>query len=72
VHNLSGRLLQLKNERNLLQKDIATESGIPLRTYQCYEKGQSEPTASTLIALCRYFNVSADYLLGLSDEAEKQ
>ena len=66
--NLSERLLHIKAERKLLQKDIASHNDIALRTYQGYEKGEYDPSTATLIKLCRYFNVSADYLLGLSDE----
>jgi len=68
VTDLGLRLQHLKFERSLLQKDIAKDVGLPLRTYQCYEKAESHPTTLTIIKLCRYFNVSADYLLGLSDE----
>jgi len=68
MHNLPQRLIQLKTERNILQKDIAKDNSIALRTYQSYEKGESEPTTTTIIKLCNYFNVSADYLLGLSDD----
>ena len=69
--DLSERLIQLKTEKNLLQKNIAKDNSIALRTYQSYEKGESEPTTSTLIKLCNYFNVSADYLLGLSDDPNR-
>jgi len=62
------RLIQLKNERNLLQKDIAAALGLSLRTYQYYEKGQMEPTLSNIIKLSQFFHVSSDWLLGLSDD----
>ena len=65
--DLSNRLVQLKTERNLLQKDIAKGSGIPLRTYSYYEKGKIYPPSNTLVKLADYFNVSTDYLLGRSD-----
>ena len=65
--NFSERLIQLKTERKLLQKDIAKDTGIALRTYQYYECGEREPTLSTLITLADYFNVSLDYLVGRSD-----
>jgi len=64
----SERIIQLKKERNLLQKDIAKDIGLSLRAYQHYEYGEKEPTLSNIIKLCNYFNVSADYLLGLSDD----
>ena len=65
---LVERLNRLKTERNILQKDIALNTGLSLRSYQYYEKGERIPDANTLAKLCLYFNVSADYLLGLSDE----
>lgn len=65
---LSERLLILKNSRSLLQRNIAQQSGISLRTYQRYEYGDREPTLSALIALANYFDVSIDYLVGRSDD----
>ena len=65
--SLSERLVQLKTEKNLLQQDIAKDNDIPLRTYQRYERGESEPTSSTIIKLANYFGVSVDYLLGRTD-----
>ena len=47
-----------------MQKQVAEGSGISLRTYQRYENGEREPSASTLVALADFFNVSTDYLLG--------
>ena len=65
--SFSDRIIQLKNERKLLQKDIASSVGLSLRAYQYYEKGQKEPTLSVLLRLADYFDVSLDYLVGLSD-----
>ena len=64
---LSERLNELKNSRKLLQKDVAEGTGVPLRTYQRYENGEREPSASIIIMLADFFNVSADYLLGRTD-----
>lgn len=65
------RIIQLKSERRLLQKDIASSIGLSLRAYQYYEKGQKEPTLSVLVRLADYFNVSIDYLVGRSDNPER-
>lgn len=67
MSNFSSRILQIKTERRLLQKDIAANIGLSLRAYQYYEKGQKEPTLSVLIALADYFEVSLDYLVGRTD-----
>lgn len=66
------RLLQLKQDRNLLQKDIAASIGVSLRCYQYYVKGEKEPTLSVLCTLADYFNVSLDYLVGRSDIPERR
>ena len=71
VMSFSDRIIQLKNERKLLQKDIASSVGLSLRAYQYYEKGQKEPTLSVLLRLADYFDVSLDYLVGLSDTPER-
>ena len=71
VMSFSERIIQLKNERKLLQKDIASSVGLSLRAYQYYEKGQKEPTLSVLLRLADYFDVSLDYLVGLSDTPER-
>lgn len=66
--NFQERILYLKRERNLLQKDIAASVGLSLRAYQYYEKGQKEPTLSVLLRLADYFDVSLDYLVGRSED----
>ena len=72
VMSFSDRIIQLKKERKLLQKDIASSIGLSLRAYQYYEKGQKEPTLSVLLRLADYFDVSLDYLVGLSDTPERR
>jgi transcriptional regulator with XRE-family HTH domain len=72
VMSFSDRIIQLKKERKLLQKDIASSVGLSLRAYQYYEKGQKEPTLSVLLRLADYFDVSLDYLVGLSDTPERR
>lgn len=67
---LAERLISLQKERNVMKKDIADAAGLSLMGYYRYERGQREPSASTLIALADYFNVSLDYLVGRSDNPE--
>lgn len=64
------RIIHLKTDRNLLQKDIAAAIGLSLRAYQYYEKGQKEPTLSALVRLADFFEVSLDYLVGRSDDPQ--
>ncbi len=64
MSDLSNRLISLRLAKNILQKDISTDSNINLRTYQRYEKGERVPPADALLAIADYFDVSTDYLLG--------
>ena len=68
--NFQERILFLKKDRNILQKDIANSIGITVRNYQRDEKGESQPTLPVIIALADYFDVSIDYLVGRTDKPE--
>ncbi len=61
------RLKELRSEKGVSQKVVADFLGITVKGYCFYELGQREPSISTLIKLCNYFDVSADYLIGRSD-----
>ena len=50
---------------NLTQKEAAEKLHISATCYSGYEQGYREPDFKTLIKICKLFNVSADYLLGL-------
>lgn len=62
------RLIQLRNKKNLMAKDIANELGITKAAMSVYEAGKGLPTADKLAAIADYFNVSMDYLVGRSDD----
>ena len=63
----SERLSVLMKERNVTQEELAQELGIKRQTVSLYKNGQSTPDAALLKDIAIYFNVSADWLLGLSD-----
>lgn len=66
------RLKQLRAEKNLLQRDVSKHLGITTLAYQRYEYGDREPDFAKLASICQYFNVSSDYLLGLSDDPARR
>lgn len=68
METLAERLLFLRKERNLRQSDVANGIGIALYTYQRYEYGEREPLASVVRSIADFYGVSADYLLGRTDE----
>lgn len=62
------RLKELRNERNKTQDDLANETKITQAMISRYEMNLSSPTAENIVILCKYFKVSADFMLGLKDE----
>lgn len=63
-----GKLLaQLRKERGLLQKEVATHLNMTVATVSNYEKGVHLPDLHTLILLADFFDVSTDYLLQRTD-----
>ena len=65
---LSDALRRFRKTFKITQKQAAKAAGVTEAMYQFYEYGKSEPTASVLIALADYFDVSIDYLVGRSDD----
>lgn len=61
---IGERLKNLREERNLLQKDVASYLNITTSAYGFYEQGKRNPDMETIKKLADFFNVSADYLLG--------
>ena len=68
---LKDALRRIRKQRKITQVQAAQAAGISESMYQFYEYGKSEPTASVLIALADYFNVSLDYLVGRSDDPQR-
>ena len=62
------RLKELRLDKGLRLKDVADAVNLSIRAISNYEQGIREPSLSILKDLCRFFNVSADYLIGLTDE----
>ena len=65
---LAKNLLELRKIRKLSRQAVADAVQISAKSYERYESGEREPTASVLVALADYFGVTTDYLLGRSDE----
>lgn len=61
------RLKKLRLERNLSTRQLAKEINCSNIAISRWERGVQTPTIETLITLCKYFKVSANYLLGLED-----
>jgi transcriptional regulator with XRE-family HTH domain len=55
-------------QKHLTQSDVAKGSGLALRSLKYYEAGERVPDVNALRKLSLYFQVSADWLLGISDD----
>ncbi len=56
---------ELREDHDKTQKEIADYLGTTQQVYSRYEKGENEMPIRHIISLCKYYNVSADYLLGI-------
>lgn len=65
MYNINERIKSIREDLDLKQEDVARA----LKTTQAqiwkYEAGKQEMTTSRLRQLCLFYNVSADYILGL-------
>ncbi len=65
--NFNVRLKQLRQKNKLTQSELADILGLKPTAISNYESKRNEPSFDKLIALSKYFDVSCDYLLGISD-----
>ena len=63
----SERLKELRQEYGLSQMDLSQKTGLSQSAIAKWELNKTEPTASALITLSKFFNESVDFLLGLID-----
>ena len=65
------RLKDLREDSDIKQKEIAEYLHIKQNTYSQYENGQRQLPIDVLIKLAKYYNVSTDYILGLTKDNKK-
>ena len=65
------RLKDIREDRDVKQKDLANFLHIKQNTYSQYENGQRQLPIDILIKLSHYYNVSTDYILELSDNPKR-
>ena len=62
------RIKDLREDHDKLQRDIAELLGISQQYYSEYENGNRTIPITHLITLAKYYNISIDYIVGLSNE----
>lgn len=69
-YQVYDRIRNLREDRDLKQRELADYLKCSPRTYSNYECGDLDIPTEYLIELHRYYDTSVDYLLGLTDEKE--
>ena len=66
--NYRERIKSTREDRDLTQAQLGIVLNKPQQGYNHIEAGRAELKIDDLIRLCKYYNLSADYLIGLIDE----
>ena len=61
------RLKDMREDRDLVQKEVASYLGIDQRVYSNYETGKREIPTRFVVLLAKFYKTSTDYLLGLTN-----
>lgn len=69
--NITCKLQQIRKNHGFSQAQIAQVLNTTQQQYSKYEKGAQEIPVRHIITLCRLYHISADWLLGLSEETEE-
>ena len=64
------KVKNLREDADLNQTQLGKKVGMTQRKISYIECGKCEPSIEDILAFCRFFNVSSDFLLGLSDNVK--
>lgn len=65
--DISKRIRELRQEKEITVTELASAMGKSEGAVRMWETGKSKPDIDTIINLTKFFNVSSDFLLGISD-----
>lgn len=63
------RVRNLREDKDLTQSELGEQVNMTQRKSSYIERGKYEPSIDDIVSLCKFFNVSSDYLLGINDKA---
>lgn len=66
--NIGERIINLRNSFGMTRVQLAEKLGLPMTTLRNYEIGTREPGHKFILDVAHLFNVTTDYLLGMSDD----
>lgn len=64
---LGERLAEIRKNYHDTQKSLADKLGLTVWAVSAWEQGRNSPPSDVLLAICKLYGTSADYLLGLTD-----
>lgn len=67
INKFNERLQQLINDKSITQQILAKHTNISESIISYWVRGLKQPTADNIIIVARYFGVTTDYILGVSD-----
>ncbi len=67
--NMAEKLRSLRKQKGLSAKEVATELNITRSAYTNYECGIRLPAYEILIKICKFFDITSDYLLGIDEDS---
>ena len=65
MKHYNDRLRELRQDKDLTQKEVAAYLGTDQRVYSTYETGVRALPLEHLVKLCKFYQVSSDWVLGL-------
>lgn len=70
ITTFGDRLKELRKNKNLTQSELAEIFHLTRTQISTYENDQASPSIEVIISYCSFFEVSADYLLGINNDHE--
>lgn len=65
MYKFDSIIKKLRMDAKMTQKELALAIGVSQQTVSLWESRSAVPDATAIIVICKYFNVSSDYLLGI-------
>ena len=69
---IGGRIKYLRRQKGVLQIDIANYLDISRTTFSGYERGEIIPPYTKMLKMAEYFNVTVDYIMGVTNDAKSE
>lgn len=63
------RIRNLREDKDLTQNELGEQVNMTQRKISYIKRGKYEPSIDDIVSLCKFFNVSSDYLLGINEKA---